>query len=279
MFLYGLNLRNYSQLGIKRQVLVVVVKLKKDKEGGLTAYTPEGEDCSAWVGSTFRANSPPFCFMAVALSALEADLDACAQSILSAEERCRYQALTLMKRKREWLGGRLACKEAVSRLLGGVACLADIVVTNTEQGRPQVAGGDGRQVHVSISHSGDVAMALAAYVPCGLDVQEVTESLGRVKEKFILPDEDRVMAQFHAAEREQQGLVWAMKEALRKQVDLWPLLGFLETRLIHLEHDGDGFIGRCCPQPDARPLPRDLPLVYGIMYKKKALALCFGAGA
>lgn len=245
----------------------------------MITYNHEIEDCSGRVGAQFRPDRDSFRLMAVSLSPLEPDVDTCAQTILSADEQRRYQTLTLTKRRREWLGGRLACKEAVSRLVGGSTCLADIVVTNTEQGRPQVAGEWGRQVQVSISHSGGVAVGLAAYVPCGLDVQEVTESLGRVKEKFIHPDEERLITRFHGEEREGLGLVWAMKEALRKQVELWPLIGFLETRLVQLEGDGDGFVGRCCPQPGKRPLPRELPLVYAMMYKKKALALCFGVGA
>lgn len=254
----------------------MVDDLQRWVAGEMTEYNHYIDDISDRVGPKYGETCGPFRLIAVALSPLGENLESCARAILAPEELRHYKQFTFMKRRREWLGGRLACKEAVARLVGGASCLADIVVTNTEQGRPQVTGDWGR-VQVSISHSGDVAMGLAAYVPCGLDVQEVTESLGRVQEKFMHGAENGVMAEFHGQEREQLGLVWAIKESLRKQLDLYPLLGFLEARLERIAGDGDGFIVRCCPQPNNRPLPLDLPLVYVRMYAEKALALCLAA--
>lgn len=213
--------------------------------------------------------------MVVDLSRLDHSFADCAEQILTPVEKEQLQGYHFSKRRREWLGGRLACKAAVAGLVGEE--LRNIVVENDEHGRPFVAGGSVCKVHVSISHSGDVAMGLAASVPCGLDVQKITPSLARVESKFITVAEGEQFAGLPLdTDLERLGLLWAVKEALRKQVACWPLIGFLGIKVELVQVAGEGFMVHCSPVPGKRVVVIALPKVYATLYRGHGLAVCFG---
>ncbi len=230
-------------------------------------------DCSALVASRFPRIGPEFCLYAVDLLAFDQGLAFSTQTLLSPEEQHQYLQYRFPKRQKEWLGGRLACKGAVARL-AGLSRLQDIIVINNEHGRPMVSGVGCRHIHVSISHSGEWAMALASYIPCGLDLQEVGPSLARVEEKFVCTAEKDLLSTFGGSGLEQLSLGWVVKEALRKQVDIWPLLGFLETRLVGVDVLPEGAVVSCCTFAGKRSLPEHLPVVYATMYNGYGLAFC-----
>lgn len=81
--------------------------------------------------------------------------------ILSTEEMEYYHTLNVEKRRMEYLTGRFAVKEAYSKALGtGIgssASFQDIICLNDELGKPFIK--DDRQVHVSISHAEEYAVA------------------------------------------------------------------------------------------------------------------------
>lgn len=72
----------------------------------------------------------------------------------------------------------------------------------------------GEGVHLSITHSGDFAAALAAPRPCGLDVQEIRPNLARVRDYFA--DADEIALGGEDAENAWLARVWAAKEAIKK---------------------------------------------------------------
>jgi len=63
------------------------------------------------------------------------------------------------------------------------------------QGRPEIRRGDGREplsgLHVSISHSGEAAVAMASFTPCGIDVQHLVQTVLKVREKFASDGEEQ----------------------------------------------------------------------------------------
>lgn len=231
-------------------------------------------DCSDLVPQDDNCTGRAFCLLAVDLAKFDSDA---VQVVLAPLEQEQYEGYRFPKRQQEWLGGRLACKEAVARLLG-LDDLTVIVVANDEHGRPLVAGPGTDGVQVSISHSGELAMALASFAPCGLDLQEITPTLAKVEEKFIHPAEQDVLAGFSGSPLEQQGLVWASKEALRKLLPLWPLLGFLEAQIESVTTTEGGFKVHCSSCEEKRLLP-PLPMVYATLYSQYALAICFALEA
>lgn len=85
------------------------------------------------------------------------------QKVLTVKEFAHFEQLS-DHRKVEFLGGRFACKEAFAKAYGtgiGKISLADIEVLPDKVGRPVVTQSPftNGQVHVSITHTHDYAMA------------------------------------------------------------------------------------------------------------------------
>lgn len=118
------------------------------------------------------------------------------RNVCGSAERDTYEALPPTRRRR-WLLGRIAAKDAVRGLLwreGGEAGRgsdpdgtpdgreeiypAEVAVHNDATGRPLASGVHGRklgELTVSIAHCGEVGVALASRTPVGIDIEEVTE--------------------------------------------------------------------------------------------------------
>jgi phosphopantetheinyl transferase len=157
-------------------------------------------------------------------------LKALAYLVLGEEERELWRGLqqAVPKRRQEWLLGRCVAKDAVRLLLrkkfGAELCPADIAIISDEFGRPRVQGAWrarlGVQPVVSISHTGGVAVALAALGPdqmVGIDI----ESFGRRPEDYervaFRDDEQRWLASLATGQREEWSLrLWCAKEAVAK---------------------------------------------------------------
>ena len=160
-----------------------------------------------------------------------------ASHYLSADELDRWTGLSQEKRRAEWLGGRMAAKWAAAALLNETAAdWRNVVIRTEEDGRPYVV----TETHpvapcISISHSGHLAAALAANLPCGLDIQQPGAEIHTVRKRFASPEEeDTLNASLPPVftETERLTILWAAKEAIRKMVRASPLLGFLEIRLL-----------------------------------------------
>ncbi|ALN76961.1 MULTISPECIES: holo-ACP synthase [Staphylococcus] len=84
------------------------------------------------------------------------------ERILSAKELERFNSFKLEKRQLEFLAGRFACKEAMSKALGtGLGeniAFKDIHCENDQNGKPTIAYKD-FTVHVSISHTEHYAVS------------------------------------------------------------------------------------------------------------------------
>lgn len=145
-------------------------------------------------------------------------------------ERERFVGLTSAKRRQEWLGGRLAAKMAAAGLRGEAAAWRSIEIRVGAGGRPMVDGGP----HLSISHSGPLAVALAAEKPCGLDVQQLTSGLLRVRSRYAAPEEEALLAGALPVHPllSRLALLWAAKEAVRKLGLVRPLTSLLATRMV-----------------------------------------------
>jgi len=166
---------------------------------------------------------------------------------LSAAELEQWSGFHLKKRRTEWLGGRLSAKWAAAGLLNKAEMdWHSLVIQSEEDGRPYLAAGV-RPVapFISISHSGHLAAALAANLPCGLDIQQPDAKMHTVKKRFATPEEEDLLTAAlpqSFTKTEQLTLLWAAKEAVRKMVRISPLLGLLDIRLLA------GHGGRSTPQ-------------------------------
>ena len=236
---------------------------------------------SSWqitdIGHTLLPSSPrpPFALIKVAQGDGEEE-SFLAGHYLSQTEQLQFSSYRFSKRRREWLAGRIAVKQAANQLLAQDSSWPDLAIRATEQGQPLLARQDDEQpLHISISHSADQACGLACHHPCGVDLQQQTEALPRVKERFVAPKEDRVLAQLPISPLSALALLWAAKESLRKSIPLWPLLGFLESEVRAAHHDQDQFTLHFQASGQARHLPCPLPPVQARLSGDYALAVNF----
>jgi len=167
---------------------------------------------------------------------------------LSSTEQELLNKFKLAKRRREWLGGRLAAKYAVDRLLELVQSRqyalpwADYSILGDDYGRPHISADcktGAPMPDISISHSGSFAAALAVRKGFGgLDLQEITPKILKVKDRFCTPGEERILRDsIPVAPANIAGLLtklWSAKEALRKVARLQTLPGFLEMKLVEI---------------------------------------------
>ena len=114
----------------------------------------------------------------------EATLTWCVDYILNIAERESYFGLSNLPRKKEWLAGRIAAKDAVRRLTaesGLQLCPADIIINRRESGQPFADGlwieHLGWQPALSISHKDGVAIAVvskhASNEMIGVDIEPI----------------------------------------------------------------------------------------------------------
>jgi len=144
--------------------------------------------------------------------------DYLARRYLSRREREELDALP-PRRRAEWLGGRVAIKDAVRDLLWrrghGPLYPVHVTVSNDAGGRPLVSGDFSEDVRVSVAHKGERAVAAARIgVDVGIDLERVElRGAGFVQLAFtdeelaLLPDENR---------DEWLTRLWCAKEAVGK---------------------------------------------------------------
>ncbi len=157
---------------------------------------------------------------------------------LAPEELATYRQFKYQKRQSEWLGGRLAAKQAVLRSKGqelAGSAMREWSICADEHGRPFFKSLGNNQPSLSISHSHGLALAMTVNEKgCGLDIQKISEATIRVKEKFCSQTEEQIIASLDLPDNNRATgltLLWAAKEALRKARGGHPLTGFTAMQL------------------------------------------------
>ncbi|MEU6081378.1 beta-ketoacyl synthase N-terminal-like domain-containing protein [Streptomyces sp. NPDC047108] len=154
---------------------------------------------------------------------------------LGSAERDDYERCP-PRRRRQWLLGRIAVKDAVRRLLWdlgeGPVFPAEIRVSNDESGAPRVTGVHGRSLpplEVTLAHSAEAGVALvrphrpgASGAPSGtgIDIEQIAERPPETREVALGPAERDLLAEQCAASGEPEAVwftrFWAAKEAVAK---------------------------------------------------------------
>ena len=154
-----------------------------------------------------------------------------AQLILGRRERAQWREFkAAVRRRSEWLIGRLVIKDAVRLLirerLSLAVCPADIEVIPDEHGRPCVEGAWaarlGSPLKVSLSHSGGVAAALVSdggALGVGLDIEDSGRRTGFL-EKAAFTDAERGLLETLAGSGGGDWMLrfWCAKEAASKAI-------------------------------------------------------------
>ncbi|GAB3930804.1 type I polyketide synthase [Kribbella albertanoniae] len=130
---------------------------------------------------------------------------------------------------RQWLLGRIAAKDAARRWMWNSVAddiyPAEIQVHNDAVGRPHLQGVHGRtlpDLTVSISHSGQIGVAIARPGPCGIDVEEITDRPRSTYEFALGPDERALLSACVTSSGESEAVwfarFWTAKEAVAKSL-------------------------------------------------------------
>lgn len=121
---------------------------------------------------------------------------------LTATQEEKLASFTHERRKQEWLAVRQAFKELVGY---------PIEIAYDEYGVPQAIG---HSFQLSISHShGLVAVITHPSQPCGLDVEQCNEKIGRIARKFVNEKEKEYC---ELTDVDRLHVIWGAKESLFK---------------------------------------------------------------
>ena len=158
--------------------------------------------------------------------ALQWDEASLLQQVLSAAEQRYFQRFKYIKRKKEWLGGRIAAKAAILTFLHAAAQdLHGITILPNKHGRPiaeerPCLRSSRNWPIISLSHSDAFAVALAREGEnCGIDLQEISTKLADLTSHFATDAELQLLAlQAGYDEDTRLTMLWAAKESLKKDL-------------------------------------------------------------
>ncbi|HEY9712283.1 MAG TPA: polyketide synthase dehydratase domain-containing protein, partial [Chroococcales cyanobacterium] len=156
----------------------------------------------------------------------------CADYLLSIGERKEFEQLPNLKRKADWLAGRITLKETIRELIAKREnihpYLADIVIQSAPSGQPLAAGplfyAIGWAPHISITHKNGLAMAVAAHpASCagvGIDLEPIVHREPSFERLTLTASESEALKPFtDPAERDCLLTVfWCAKEAVGKAI-------------------------------------------------------------
>jgi phosphopantetheinyl transferase len=158
----------------------------------------------------------------------EIDAERIAQFFLDAAEMDAFRALPpSVRRRREWLSGRIAAKDAarlwLQRRSGGpLLHPLEVGIRTGEHGRPEIRWDPrhGEAPAVSIAHAAGAAAAVASAAPVGLDMEADAAGENLVIEDYATPEEiERLRATGAAATDPLWRIrLWCGKEAAAKAV-------------------------------------------------------------
>lgn len=144
--------------------------------------------------------------------------------LLSQDESELFASFSYIKRKKEWLGGRIAAKTALLQLLRNELTAENFTglsIMPRENGSPEIRSTTPTNFTpaISISHSKKFAVAMATDTPnCGIDIQKISEQTLRVVSKFATPTERQILKSKlpDLAAPQRLSLLWSAKEAVKK---------------------------------------------------------------
>ncbi len=166
---------------------------------------------------------------------------------LTDEERMQLDRYTFEKRRSEWFLGRICAKQSVIDLLSSSRAEPllprDISIEVSASGRPYLSLPKTHDVDglpdISISHSHDKVIAIAGNCGCGVDIQLLTDTLYKVKDRFCSEADLALLASTSEDELVQLGMLWVAKEAIRKCLSDPHPTGFLDMHLESIRYDSD----------------------------------------
>ncbi len=169
-------------------------------------------------------------------SMLDQKGDDYASSILDADEFEIFQKFKIKKRKAEWLSGRLAAKKAFANCTASLHYpnrISKISVLNNQARAPYFV--DHPELHLSISHSYEYAVAVVAPFKIGIDIEKIEPRPDSLAHYFCSQEERVMLAQEPMRKDELMTFFWSRKEAISKFLGLGGKLNFKQIDTVNDE--------------------------------------------
>jgi 4'-phosphopantetheinyl transferase len=165
---------------------------------------------------------------------------------LTAGERSDQERYRNEKRAAEFFAGRLAAKEAIALVTDRpVKEARGIEIRRLETGEPSPRGKGTENVLVTITHTGDVALAAAArkgaLVSIGIDAERIEPKSDAFVNENFAADERRLLERLALAGHDPNETIvvcWAVKEAVLKALGKGFALDVQSVRVESLDEDG-----------------------------------------
>lgn len=133
------------------------------------------------------------------------------EALLSSAEAERLRGFTRQKRRQEFVLGRAAARLLLSERLDLVP--EEVMLKVAESGAVDVVGTD---LHISIAHSGDHAIAAAAPRYVGVDIEAIVPRHAQLHRYMLHPDEYEILDALPLDSDRAHILCWTLKESVLK---------------------------------------------------------------
>lgn len=118
-------------------------------------------------------------------------------------------------RRRSWVAGRLAARKALKKWsIANKEPVADCEILRDPSGKPRISGR--QDLHLSISHSGTLAVAIVGKCPVGVDLERQEDRPDSLARAFFSPEENQWMRQDPGQRTRRCNELWTRKEAVSK---------------------------------------------------------------
>lgn len=136
---------------------------------------------------------------------------------LSSKEYRFFSELKFEKKRINYLMGRLAAKGAASALCGPIPH-REIIIEQGVFPFPVVRGEKVSGTHVSIAHTGQLAVAIAhdQAFPCGIDIEQLIRGQEDPLSTLLTDSEKRIGLELNIELSKKLTLFWTAKESLSK---------------------------------------------------------------
>lgn len=178
-----------------------------------------------------------------------------ARRALAPAEYADYLTLKLQKRRIEWLSGRLAAKITATklcRMLGKNNSWNDLIILSDDARAPYLA--EQPQWTLSISHSGEFAVAVMSERRIGVDLEKIVDHPSALADYFCCEEEQAELAHWQPEPSVWNRLLmqfWTRKEAVAKFAKLGGRMNFRAINtLAEPLHIGDGLDARWLSNAD-----------------------------
>lgn len=162
--------------------------------------------------------------------------------ILHPDEISHYESLKFDRRKASYLLGRVAAKNAISELV--IEKIQSVLIEFGVFKFPVVKSIKNQNIQVSISHCGNIGVALAfpEEHPLGIDIEKIDKSKVDAVKAVICENEFKLIKSSFLSELIGSTIVWTIKESLSKVLKTGMTMDFKVLEIKSLQKEGTVYI-------------------------------------